>query len=105
MGIVDWGARGVPSQAILPAYTSQGIWNSAHWRNPEFDSLFTQLNSTLDETARRRTAAQMAAIQNDQLPSIISYWMSPLRVTSTAVNGLAPGPANHFDPRTLWLAA
>jgi peptide/nickel transport system substrate-binding protein len=105
MGIVDWGARGVPSQAILPAYTSQGIWNSAHWSHREFDTLFSDLNGSLDEGSRRTTAARMAAIQNDQVPAVISYWMSPLRVTSTAVNGLAPGPANHFDPRTLWLAA
>lgn len=105
MGIVDWGARGVPSQAILPAYTSTGIWNSAHWKNPDFDKLFAQLNSTLDESKRQQIAAQMAAIQHEQVPAVIGYWIDNLRITSKNISGLADGPADHFDPRTLWMSA
>jgi len=105
MGIVDWGARGVASQAILPAYTSDGIWNSAHWSNPTFDSLFKKLNATLDESSRGQIAAQMAKIQNDEVPEVIGYWISNLRITSTRINGLADGPSDHFDPRTLWLVS
>jgi peptide/nickel transport system substrate-binding protein len=105
MGIVDWGARGVPSQAILPAYTSGGIWNSAHWHNAQFDTLFGQLNATLDEQSRLQTAARMASIQHDQVPALIGYWIDNLRVTSSNIAGLAAGPANHFDPRTLWMTA
>lgn len=105
MGIVEWGARGVPSQAILPAFTSSGIWNSAHWSNSTFDTLFKQLNATLDETSRGQIAAQMAKIQNDEVPEIIGYWLSNLRITSTSINGLADGPSDHFDPRTLWLVS
>lgn len=105
MGIVDWGARGVPSQAILPAYTSGGIWNSAHWKNPQYDSLFSQLNASLDEGTRLGVASRMAALQNDQVPAVIGYWISNLRITSAQVHGLADGPADHFDPRTLWMSA
>jgi peptide/nickel transport system substrate-binding protein len=105
MGIVDWGARGIPSQTILPAYTNAGIWNSAHWHNPTFNSLFAQLNSTLDESKRLSIAAQMAQIQHEQVPSLFAYWITNLRVTSTAINGLAAGPADHFDPGPLWLSA
>lgn len=105
MGIVDWGARGVPSQAILPAFTSGGIWNSAHWHDAAFDGLFAQLNATLDESSRLKIAAQMAQMQHDQVPEVIGYWINNLRVTATKVNGLAAGPADHFDPRSLWLSA
>jgi peptide/nickel transport system substrate-binding protein len=105
MGIVDWGARGVPSQAILPAFTSTGIWNSAHWKSPQFDALFAQLNSSLDEQTRLSAAKQMAQLQHDQVPEIIGYWISNLRITSTKVGGLAAGPADHFDPGALWIAA
>ncbi|WIX77992.1 ABC transporter substrate-binding protein [Amycolatopsis carbonis] len=104
MGIVDWGARGVPSQAILPAYTSGGIWNAAHWKDPGFDRAFADLNASLDEQTRLKAAARMAAIQHDQVPAIIGYWIKNLRVTGVSIGGLAEGPANHFDPRTLWSA-
>jgi peptide/nickel transport system substrate-binding protein len=104
MGIVDWGARGVPSQAILPAYTSHGIWNSAHWKNPQYDKLFGELNASLDEQKRLGIAARMAQIQHREVPALIGYWISNLRITSAKVGGLAAGPADHFDPRTLWLA-
>jgi peptide/nickel transport system substrate-binding protein len=104
MGIVDWGARGVPSQAILPAFTSTGIWNSAHWNNKQFDGMFKDFNSTLDEAKRQQIAAQMAALQNDQVPEVIAFWISPIRITASNVNGLATGPADHFDPRSLWMA-
>jgi len=105
MGIVDWGARGVPSQAILPAFTSSGIWNSAKWSNAEFDRLFRQLTGTLDETSRSAIAVKMATLQHQEVPEVIGYWISNLRVTSTAINGLAEGPSDHFDPRTLWMSA
>jgi peptide/nickel transport system substrate-binding protein len=105
MGIVDWGARGVPSQAILPLYTSTGIWNSPHWKDAQFDQLFTQLNSTLDESSRLQIAAQMAQVQNTQVPEIIGYWLSNLRITAANINGLAEGPADHIDPRGLWISA
>ncbi|GHH86728.1 peptide ABC transporter substrate-binding protein [Streptomyces sulfonofaciens] len=103
MGIVDWGARGVPSQAILPAYTAHGIWNSAHWADPEFDKLFVRLNGTLDEQRRLSIAKQMAGIQHEQVPELIGYWISNLRITSSKIGGLAAGPSDHFDPRTLYM--
>ena len=105
MGIVDWGARGVPSQSILPAFTSTGIWNAAHWHNPTFDNLFSQLNSSLDESKRLGIAARMAQLQHQEVPAVIGYWISNLRITSTRINGLAAGPADHFDPGPLWMSA
>jgi len=102
MGIVDWGARGVPSQAILPAFTSTGVWNSAHWSNSQFDTLFAQLNSTLDNQSRLGIAAQLAKIQHDEVPEVLGYWLSNLRFTASNVHGLAEGPSDHLDTRTLW---
>src|ERR671933_600024 len=37
--IVDWGGRGGVSPLLEPAYTSKGIWNSSHWKDPQFDRL------------------------------------------------------------------
>jgi len=104
LGITDWGARGVPSQTILPAYTSTGVWNSAHWKDPQFDKLMTQLNSTLDETSRQKLALQAATVQHNAVPDIIAYWFVEVRITGNNVHGLTAGPAEWLDPRAMWLS-
>jgi peptide/nickel transport system substrate-binding protein len=103
-GITDWAPRGAPSQSILTAFQGNGIWNSAHWKNARYTSLFGELNSTLDEQKRASIAAQMAAIQNAEVPDILAYWITQLRVESTSVGGLAAGPAEYPDVRATWLA-
>src|SRR3712207_8932605 len=45
MGCVDWAARGTASQLIGPAYTCDGVWNSAHWCNEDFDAAMAALDS------------------------------------------------------------
>lgn len=103
-GITDWTARGVPSQLILPAYTCGGVWNSAHWCDPAFDTVFSRLNATLDEQSRLQLALQAARIQHDAVPDAIAYWITQVRVTTATVHGLAAGPAAALDPRSMWLS-
>ena len=45
LGLVDWAGRAVPAQYLIPAYTSDGIWNSAHWKDPAFDKLVAGFNA------------------------------------------------------------
>jgi peptide/nickel transport system substrate-binding protein len=103
-GITNWAPRGAPSQFILTAFQSSGIWNSAHWKDSAYTSLFRTLNSTLDEQSRAKTAAQMAAIQNAQVPDVIAYWLTQLRATGQNVYGLPAGPAEYVDPRSVWMS-
>jgi peptide/nickel transport system substrate-binding protein len=103
-GITNWAPRGAPSQAILTAFQSKGIWNSAHWKNSQYTSLFRELNATLDEQKRASIAAQMAGIQNAEVPDILAYWLTQLRVEGAKVGGLAAGPAEYPDVRATWLA-
>jgi peptide/nickel transport system substrate-binding protein len=103
-GITNWAPRGAPSQAILTAFQSKGIWNSAHWKNTQYTALFAQLNSTLDEQRRASIAAQMASIQNAEVPDVMAYWLTQLRVTGKNVHGLAAGPAEYVDVRSTWLS-
>ena len=56
MGITDWTFRGVPEQYFLPAFTSKGVWNSAHFKNAAFDAAAKDYDTTLDETKRRQYA-------------------------------------------------
>ena len=49
MGITDWTFRGVPAQYFLPAFTSNGVWNSAHFKNADFDTAAKNYDSAIDE--------------------------------------------------------
>ncbi len=114
-GIVDWGARGSASQTITPAYlcnavpkpdlsNSGGAWNSAHWCNDQYDELVFQFDQELDEQKRKEIAVEAAKIQNDEVPSIIAYWIKEQRTTRKNVHGLPAGPTFHLDPRRMFLA-
>lgn len=100
-GITDWAARGTAGQVIDPAYRCHGVWNSAHWCDPQFDSLVSQFEGTLDEATRRQIAIKAARIQRDEVPDIIAYWDYTLRAVDKDIHGLAPGP-NHLDVRAVW---
>ncbi len=102
-GITDWAERGTPSQSILTAFQSDGVWNSAKWKDAKYTSLFKQLNSTQDEQSRAKTAAQMAKIQNAEVPDVIAYWITELRATGNNVHGLPAGPAEYVDARSTWI--
>ena len=96
-GITDWAARAIPSQFFLPMLTSKGVWNNAHWKNSQFDSLATKYDATLDEASRRDIGVQMATIQTDETPIIIAYWIEVLRATTSKVSGVEANGAEFLD--------
>jgi peptide/nickel transport system substrate-binding protein len=103
LGIVDWASRGSPSQLIEPAYPCSGIWNSAHWCDQRFGQLMLQLDAETDEGRRRALAAQAAALQQEETPAVIAYWIKGVRTMRKNVHGLAPGPVESLDPSRIWL--
>jgi peptide/nickel transport system substrate-binding protein len=105
MGITDWAARAVPSQFFLPMLTSKGVWNSAHWKDPQFDKLAVQYDATLDQASRTKIATQMATIMQDQTPVIIAYWIDSLRATSKKVGGVEANGSEFLDLTKATLSA
>jgi peptide/nickel transport system substrate-binding protein len=97
MGITDWAARAIPSQFFLPMLTSTGVWNSAHFKNTQFDTLALQFDATLDNTARKGIATQMATIMLDETPTIIAYWINALRATTKKVQGVEANGSEFLD--------
>jgi peptide/nickel transport system substrate-binding protein len=102
--IVDWGGRGSVSQLILPAYTSKGIWNSAHWHDPQFDKLMNEFDGESDEAKRKALALQAAKIQQDATPALIAYWIKGQRTARKNVMNLPAGPVDRIDATNIWLA-
>jgi len=104
LGIVDWASRGSASQTIAPAYLCDGVWNSAHWCNEEYDRLVREFDGELDEQRRKELAAQAARLQKEETPTIISYWPNELRVVKNNFEGLAKGPNIVLDMSPVWLS-
>jgi peptide/nickel transport system substrate-binding protein len=97
MGFTDWAPRAVPEQFMLPMLTSNGIWNSSHWKNPEFDKLVAQYDASLDETVRRQIAGKIAALQQDETPVIVAYWIAQLRAISKKVHNVGGNGSIYLD--------
>jgi len=104
MGITDWTFRGVPSQYFLPMYTSKGVWNSAQFKNSQFDKLAGQYDGTIDVATRKGYAKQMVEIMLDETPYIIGYWISVNRAMKQNVQGVTADPAEFIDLTTAFLA-
>ncbi len=105
MGIVYWASRGAASQLIAPAYLSHGVWNSAHWKNAQFDKLMADFDAQSDAGKRKQTAVQAARLMQDETPALIPYWIKELRAVANGLQGVAPGPNVVFDPSTMGFAA
>jgi peptide/nickel transport system substrate-binding protein len=104
MGETDWAARGTVAQAIIPEFPTGALWNSAHWSNPEFDKLFADYNAELDHQKRETLAAKLAAIQHEEVPVVIAYWIGAQRAVAKSVHGFPAAPDNFIDLRATWLS-
>ena len=74
MGITDYGHRGVPNVFLSAPLTSDGTWNSAHFKNKEYDTLVTSYVRALDLEAQRATAGKIQTLLLDETPVIFAYF-------------------------------
>lgn len=92
MGITDYGHRGVPNVLLQAPLMSTGSWNSAHFNNPQYDSLVTSFIGTLDLEAQRSIAGQIQTLLLDETPVIFSYFFDTLAVTRAGMTGVTALP-------------
>jgi peptide/nickel transport system substrate-binding protein len=106
LGCVDWAGRAIAGQLIDSAYTCHGVWNSAHWCDPQFTHLMSQYDGELDLQKRKQLALQAAKIQNEATPAIISYWITVLNGVNSKIQGYnGIGTDTVFDTASIWLSA
>ena len=68
MGITDYGHRGVPNVFLPAPLTSDGTWNAAHFKNPEYDQLVKGYIAALDLESQRATAGKIQRLLLDETP-------------------------------------
>ncbi|MEZ5124720.1 MAG: ABC transporter substrate-binding protein [Thermoleophilia bacterium] len=93
--IVEWGGRptpGVYAQAmLLPTST----WSSSHWHDAEFVRTFGEYMATADAAERSELAAKLSAIQRDEAPILVAFYVSQLRAQQKNVYGIQ-GPGSFY---------
>ena len=88
MGATDYGHRGVPNVLLAAPLTSDGTWNSAHFKNKEYDGLVSQYVAALDLGSQRAVAGKIQTLLLDETPVIFSYFYNFLTATAKGVSGV-----------------
>ena len=88
LGITDYGHRGVPNVFLNAPLTSDGTWNAAHFRNPQYDRLVSQFAAALDIGLQKRIAAQIQTLLLDETPVIVPYFYDQLIAQRATLHGV-----------------
>ena len=88
MSLVDYGHRGVPNVFLSAPLMSDGTWNAAHFKNPQYDGLVKQYIAAVDLQSQRSYAKQIQTLLLDETPIIYAYFYNYLSATRAGLSGL-----------------
>jgi peptide/nickel transport system substrate-binding protein len=96
-GLTEYGHRGVPNVFLGAPLKSDGTWNSAHFKNKEYDSLATEYVSALDLQSQRTAAKKIQEMLLDEVPIVFAYFYFYLTATKPTVAGVDVSAMGHVD--------
>jgi peptide/nickel transport system substrate-binding protein len=96
LGITDYGHRGVPNVFLSAPLLSEGSWNSAHFKNAEYDKLVAQYIASPDLGGQRSTASKIQKLLLEETPIITSYFFDELMPVRKGVGGIPAIPNRLF---------
>lgn len=105
LGITNWGSRGSASQILEALVITDTPYNSSHFSNADLDKLIQQYDAEPDEAARADIGISIATLLNEEVPNIISYFKSQVRVSAPRVGGLPAGPGDFPDFQKVFVSA
>jgi peptide/nickel transport system substrate-binding protein len=95
-GITDYGHRGVPNVLLNAQLTSDGIWNSAHFKDPELDAMIGDYVAALDPAAQTAAAGKIQVKLLEETPLIYGYFFNFLAASASNVSGIVPNAAGQL---------
>lgn len=87
-GITDYGHRGTPNVFLAAPLLSTGTWNSAEFKNPEYDKLVASYIAALDPAGQKAQAGAIQRLLLDETPIIFPYFYDYLIPTSAKLDGV-----------------
>jgi peptide/nickel transport system substrate-binding protein len=95
--VTDWAFRPALGGLLGIAFTSNGIWNASHWKNPTFDRLAAQYDATIDLGQRKAIAKQIEQIMTDETPAILPVFEETSRTIRSNVEGIVADPSSFIN--------
>jgi peptide/nickel transport system substrate-binding protein len=100
MGITDYGHRPVPNVYLTAALSGDpkiGVWNSAHFRNDQYDELVRQYVAALDVDSQRAVAKQIQELLLDETPIVFPYFYNFLSAAKPNLLNAISAATGQFD--------
>jgi peptide/nickel transport system substrate-binding protein len=92
INITDWGHRSVPNVFLTSALQTNGVWNAAHYSNPQFDAAAKAFIGAISIDDQRKYAKQAETILLQDTPVIFPYFYNYLAAGSQSVKGYYADP-------------
>lgn len=86
-----WGYLGIFDQAAF-TIVNDAPYNSSHWQNDQYDKLYKEAITTVDETKRKALVAQMQEIEYQTGAYIVPLFIDAVVGLSNSVTGAASYP-------------
>ena len=96
-GITEYGHRGVPNVLLNAPLTSDGVWNSAHFKNKTYDGLVADYVAALDLQTQKKVSSKLQELLLDEVPIIFPYFYFHLGATKENVTGVEKTGMGHID--------
>jgi peptide/nickel transport system substrate-binding protein len=96
-GLTEYGHRGVPNVFLGAPLKSDGTWNSAHFKNKEYDKLADQYIASLDLQDQRAAAKKIQELLLDETPIVYAYFYFYLTATKNDVAGVDVSAMGHCN--------
>ena len=100
MGITDYGHRPVPNVYLTAALAGDpklGVWNSAHFKNDDYDELVRQYVAALDVESQKGVAKQIQELLLEETPIIFPYFYNFLSAAKPNLQGAVSAATGQFD--------
>ena len=95
-GFTTWTHRPLGVMVLGLAYRSGVPWNESHYANPEFDSLLSKAEGTLDLEERRKIIGQLETIMQEDGPIVQPLWRSLYVAYDKRIKGFKNHPTNYI---------
>ncbi len=96
-GITEYGHRGAPNVYLGAPLKSDGTWNSAHFKNKEYDKLVAEYVAALDLQSQRTAAKKIQEMLLDEVPIVFAYFYFYLTGTKQTVAGVDVSAMGQVD--------
>ena len=83
--------------AALSGDPKIGVWNSAHFKNQQYDDLVTQYVAALDLDSQKAAAKQIQELLLDETPIIFPYFYNFLSAAKPNLQGAVSAATGQFD--------